>query len=122
MTAEHPQSSGGNVRELATIGGGSGFSRCRVRMSAGSTKALSLTPVRYERHIERRANNGYGTPMREPPRYDFRLEDLRAWHLVEASCRRCRHKATIAHELLMRGRPSFTRLFDLERALLCRRC
>jgi hypothetical protein len=32
--------------------------------------------------------------MREPPRYDFRLEDLRAWHLVEASCRRCRHKAT----------------------------
>jgi ribosomal protein L37E len=60
--------------------------------------------------------------MREPPRYDFRLEDLRAWHLVEASCRRCRHKATIAHELLMRGRPSFTRLFDLERALQCRRC
>ena len=33
--------------------------------------------------------------MREPPRYDFRLEDLRAWHLVEASCRRCRHKATM---------------------------
>ena len=60
--------------------------------------------------------------MREPPRYDFRLEDLRAWHLVEASCRRCRHKATIAHELLMRGRPSFTRLFDLERALRCERC
>jgi len=24
-----------------------------------------------------------------PPRYDFRLEDLRAWHLVEASCRQC---------------------------------
>jgi hypothetical protein len=23
--------------------------------------------------------------MREPPRYDFRLEDLRAWHLVEAA-------------------------------------
>jgi len=60
--------------------------------------------------------------MREPPRYDFRLEDLRAWHLVEASCRRCRHKATIAHELLMRGRPNYTRLSDLERALRCRRC
>ena len=60
--------------------------------------------------------------MREPPRYDFRLEDLRAWHLVEASCRRCRHRAAIAHELLMRGRPSFTRLFDLERALRCERC
>jgi hypothetical protein len=60
--------------------------------------------------------------MREPPRYDFRLEDLRAWHLVEASCRRCRHRAAIAHELLMRTRPAFTRLFDLERALRCERC
>jgi hypothetical protein len=60
--------------------------------------------------------------MREPPRYDFRLEDLRAWHLVEAFCRRCRHKAIIANDLLMRGRPSFTRLFDLERALRCKRC
>jgi hypothetical protein len=60
--------------------------------------------------------------MREPPRYDFRLEDLRAWHLVEASCRLCRHRAAIANELLMRGRPSFTRLFDLERALRCQRC
>jgi hypothetical protein len=57
--------------------------------------------------------------MREPPRYDFRLEDLRTWHLVEASCRRCRHKATIAHDLLTRGRPAFTRLFDVERALRC---
>lgn len=60
--------------------------------------------------------------MREPPRYDFRLENLRAWHLVEAACSRCGHKAAIAHQLLMRGRPSFTRLFDLERALRCRRC
>jgi hypothetical protein len=56
--------------------------------------------------------------MREfPPRYDFRLEDLRAWHLVEAFCRHCRHRATVAHESLMRGRPAFTRLSDLERAL-----
>jgi hypothetical protein len=60
--------------------------------------------------------------MREPPRYDFRLEDLRAWHLVEASCRQCRHKATIPPNLLMRGRPAFTRLFDLQRTLRCERC
>jgi hypothetical protein len=60
--------------------------------------------------------------MREPPRYDFRLEDLRAWHLVEASCRRCLHKASIAHELLLRCRPSYTRLSDVERALRCQRC
>jgi hypothetical protein len=57
-----------------------------------------------------------------PPRYAFRLEDLRVWHLVEASCRRCRHWALIAHELLQRGRPPYTRLFDLERTLRCRRC
>jgi DNA-directed RNA polymerase subunit RPC12/RpoP len=50
------------------------------------------------------------------------LEDLRAWHLVEASCRRCRHRAILAHELLLRDRPAYTRLFELERALRCRRC
>jgi hypothetical protein len=62
-------------------------------------------------------------PMPEfPPRYDFRLEDLRAWHLVEVSCRRCRHRAPVDHELLLRGRPSYTRLFELERALRCLRC
>jgi hypothetical protein len=61
--------------------------------------------------------------MREfPPRYDFRLEDLHAWHLVEASCRHCRHRAQVDHELLQRGRPRYTRLFDLERALRCLRC
>jgi hypothetical protein len=61
--------------------------------------------------------------MREiPPRYDFRLEDLRAWHLVEASCRHCRHRAPLAHELLLQGRPSYMRLFDLERMLRCQRC
>ena len=60
--------------------------------------------------------------MREPPRYDFRLEDLRAWHLVEAFCRRCQHKAPVPHNLLMRGQPSFARLFDLERKLRCQRC
>ena len=29
---------------------------------------------------------------RLPPRYAFRLEDLRVWHLVRVSCRMCRHK------------------------------
>jgi hypothetical protein len=62
-------------------------------------------------------------PMPElPPRYAFRLEDLRAWHVVEASCQCCRHRALLAHDLLRRGRPSYTRLFDLERALRCLRC
>jgi putative SOS response-associated peptidase YedK len=45
--------------------------------------------------------------MREPPRYDFRLEDLRAWHLVEAFCRHCRHRATVAHNCsCAAGRPT----------------
>jgi hypothetical protein len=57
-----------------------------------------------------------------PPRYAFRLEDLRAWHLVEASCRRCRHRAVLAQELLLRGRPAYTQLFELERVLRCQRC
>jgi hypothetical protein len=43
-----------------------------------------------------------------PPHYAFRLEDLRAWHLVEVSCMRCR--------------PSYTRLSDIERSLRCLRC
>jgi hypothetical protein len=61
--------------------------------------------------------------MREfPPRYDFRLEDLRAWHVVEASCRRCRHRAPVAHGALLRDRLPYTRLFELERALRCQRC
>jgi hypothetical protein len=30
-----------------------------------------------------------------PPRYAFRLEDLRAFHLVRASCHVCAHKAII---------------------------
>jgi hypothetical protein len=48
-----------------------------------------------------------------PPRYAFRLEDVRAWHLVEASCRRCRHRAPVDHQLLLRGRPLYTRLYDI---------
>jgi hypothetical protein len=57
-----------------------------------------------------------------PPHYAFRLEDLRAWHLVEASCMRCRHRALLAHEVLRRGRPSYARLSDIERSLRCLRC
>jgi DNA-directed RNA polymerase subunit RPC12/RpoP len=57
-----------------------------------------------------------------PPRYDFRLEDLRVFHLVVARCRACGHKALIANASLQQGRPSYTRLTDLERQLRCQRC
>jgi hypothetical protein len=57
-----------------------------------------------------------------PPRYAFRLEDLRVFHLVMASCRACAHKALILNAMLLRGRPGHTRLMSLERQLRCRKC
>jgi rubredoxin len=57
-----------------------------------------------------------------PPRYDFRLEDLRVFHLVVASCRGCGHKAILANAALVQGRPGYTRLTDLERQLRCEKC
>ena len=57
-----------------------------------------------------------------PPRYAFRLEDLRVFHLVRASCVACGHKATIPNAALLQGRPGYMRLTDLERHLSCQRC
>jgi hypothetical protein len=59
---------------------------------------------------------------RIPPRYAFRLGDLRAWHVVETACCSCRHRAVIDHTSLTHGRPSSMRLADLETRLRCRRC
>jgi hypothetical protein len=44
---------------------------------------------------------------RLPPRYAFRLEDLRAWHVVRVSCRSCRHRAELAPAALTRSRPGY---------------
>jgi hypothetical protein len=48
-----------------------------------------------------------------PPRYAFRLEDLRVFHLVRASCHACGHKAVIPNATLLEGRPGYTRLMAL---------
>ena len=56
------------------------------------------------------------------PRYAFRLEDLRVFHLVRASCHACGHKAIIPNGTLLQGRPGYTRLMALERQLHCQRC
>jgi hypothetical protein len=48
-----------------------------------------------------------------PPRYAFRLEDLRAFHLVRASCHACGHKAIVPNAALLQGRPGYTRLMAL---------
>jgi hypothetical protein len=56
------------------------------------------------------------------PYYAFRLEDLRTWHMVVATCGQCRHQGPVHQPLLIRGRPRHTRLRDLELMLRCRRC
>jgi hypothetical protein len=57
-----------------------------------------------------------------PPRYAFRLEDLRVFHLVRARCHACGRKGIIPNVTLLRGRPGYTRLISLERQLRCRKC
>jgi len=57
-----------------------------------------------------------------PPRYDFRLEDLRVFHLVRASYHACAHKTIIPNSTLRQGRPGYMRLMELERQLRCRNC
>jgi hypothetical protein len=64
--------------------------------------------------------NEQGPPL--PPRYAFRLEDLRVFHLVRASCHACGHKAIIPNAALLQDRPGYTRLISLERQLRCRKC
>ncbi len=56
------------------------------------------------------------------PRYAFRLEDLRAWHIVEAVCIKCSHRAVINHGRLTQSRPGLMLLSDLEKRLRCLRC
>ena len=73
-----------------------------------------------------------------PPRYAFRLEDLRVFDMVRASCHACGHKRVfdmvraschacghkdvIPNASLLQGRPGYTRLVALERQLRCRKC
>lgn len=59
---------------------------------------------------------------RMPPRNAFRLDDLRAWHVVEAACGSCRHRAVIDHATLTQGQSGSMRLADIETRLRCRRC
>jgi hypothetical protein len=57
-----------------------------------------------------------------PPRYAIRLDDLRAWHVIVATCAACRKRTHIDARLLQHGRPPYTRLLDLERKLRCGSC
>jgi hypothetical protein len=77
-----------------------------------------LTCSSFVSYIEREES----TSPTVPPRYAFRLEDLRVFHLVRASCHACGHKGIIANAALLQGRPGYTRLMALERQLCCRKC
>jgi hypothetical protein len=57
-----------------------------------------------------------------PPRYAVRLDDLRPWHVIVATCRACGKRAHVNAAILRRGRPAYTRLLDLERKLRCSSC
>jgi hypothetical protein len=59
---------------------------------------------------------------RLPPRYAFRLEDLRAWHVVLVRCGISRHQTVLAPAALAKRRPGYTRLVDLEGRLRCLKC
>lgn len=60
--------------------------------------------------------------MNIPPRYALRLDDLRPWHVIVATCAACGKRAHIGAALLQHGRPPYIRLLDLERKLSCSRC
>jgi hypothetical protein len=57
-----------------------------------------------------------------PPRYALRLDDLRPWHVIVATCAACRRRAHVAAALLHHGRPPYIKVRDLERKLCCTGC
>jgi hypothetical protein len=57
-----------------------------------------------------------------PPRYALRLDDLRPWHVIIATCAVCRRRAHVAAALLQHHRPPYNRLRDLQRKLRCTGC
>jgi hypothetical protein len=57
-----------------------------------------------------------------PTRYALRLDDLRAWHVIVATCAACRRRAHVAAALLQHGRPPYARVLDLEQKLCCSGC
>ena len=56
------------------------------------------------------------------PKYAIRLADLREWHIVTATCFRCRHQTELSAGFLAWERVPHTYLTDLERKLRCTRC
>jgi hypothetical protein len=57
-----------------------------------------------------------------PSPHAIRLEDLRAWHVVFATCGACGSRTHVAAKVLEHGRPPHTSLSEIERKLRCSRC
>jgi hypothetical protein len=86
-------------------------------MDDGDTKPPAAAPT----HVPVPPAQGEDRDKR-PPMYDFRLRDLRAWHIVEAICWRCNRTGVVPHAALWRGRDGDDRLTHLERKLRCKVC
>lgn len=56
------------------------------------------------------------------PLHNFRMENLTRWHIVEATCFRCRHTEKVPHDRLWRGRTQHDRIKDLGQRLRCKQC
>jgi hypothetical protein len=61
------------------------------------------------------------TENSDPPS-SLRLSDLRAWHIVTATCPRCHRQTDLTVSGLAWERPANTRLTDLARHLRCTHC
>lgn len=62
-----------------------------------------------------------GAGLERPPS-DFRIKDLREWHLVEGICWGCKRSGLIDCKKLMRGRNPELRLIDIEDRMRCTSC
>lgn len=56
------------------------------------------------------------------PRYAVRLGELRQWHILRATCVRCRHVGIVEPTRLRCRWSEHTRLIELERKLRCTKC
>ena len=57
-----------------------------------------------------------------PPLYSARVEDLREWHVIVATCNQCRHEGAVAPSRLIRRFAGHERLLNVRRYLTCTAC
>jgi len=99
--------------------------RPRIATPATSRRHMAAL-LRFVHHLRPRAHPSYTCFVERNqnigPLYAIRLGDLREWHVVVATCSRCRHVGSVSLARLQRGRRGALRLVDLQPRLCCRRC